>query len=369
MNSIKIVHTADLHLTNPDNITVNIRRQLAIDALQVFYKIIDFCIDFKPDLLLIAGDLFSIPNESYSFSKQIFEKFLEIPDTKVMISPGNHDYLITSSPYFTDELPDNVYIFSDNMKITLEKINTNIFGAGFITRYIKESIFKPTDESELINLCIMHGDVTNSQTEYNPISGNALEKSNFDYVALGHIHSYSGIHKIGKTSYAYPGTPQGQGFDEIDEKGIIYGTISKDFTDLKFKSMCKRIFSEFSFDITESTSASETYMSILEYIKEKYGELYKDNLYKINLTGIKKENTHLYQNYIYDNLSNTLFYCEINDLTKPDLTYFKSNIDEMTVKGIFIKKMLDIIENNNDSNKKIAEKALYIGLEALDNGY
>ena len=43
-----------------------------------------------------------------------------------------------------------------------------------------------------------------------------------DYIALGHIHKFSGIKRIGNTYYAYSGCPEGRGFDEEGDKGIIF---------------------------------------------------------------------------------------------------------------------------------------------------
>ena len=78
-----------------------------------------------------------------------------------------------------------------------------------------------------------------------------IEKSKFDYIALGHIHKYSDILKLNNTYYSYPGIPQGQGFDELYEKGIVYGEIDKKSIDLKFKKMCKRMFLYYETDITD----------------------------------------------------------------------------------------------------------------------
>lgn len=367
MNSVKIVHTADLHLINPASVSDTLRKQLALDALSVFYSIIDFCKEYRPDVLLISGDLFSTPDTNESFARQVFEKFYEIPFSKVIITPGNHDFLSASSPYNFLKTSDNVHVFSDFSQIEIAEKNTVIYGAGFSSRFVKQSIFFPADDTDKINICAIHGDITNSFSEYNPISLSDIEKRGYDYIALGHIHSFSGIKNIGNTYYSYPGTPQGQGFDEKNEKGIVWGTISKSSKELNFKKMSKRMFVEFSFDITNCTLPSQAVSEIQNYIKETFGDDYNKNLYRINLTGEYKNNYGSYIEYISENLKNTLFYCEINDCTKSDINLLKSMIDETTIKGIYIKKMLKILEESNDEAYKTAKKALYIGLEVLGN--
>ena len=367
MNSVKIVHTADLHLINPETITDKVRKQLANDSLLVFYNIIDFCKEYKPDVLLICGDLFSVHNEQLSFVMQVFKKFREISSVKVVITPGNHDFLSSASPYNTIKQLENVHIFSTFSKFTIKKNNTNIYGYGFTSRFVNESILETVNNFESINICAIHGDVTNSSSEYNPINLQAISNSGFDYIALGHIHTFSEIKNIGSTYYAYPGTPQGQGFDEKGEKGIIFGEISKESVDLSFKKMSKRIITKHSFNISNYQQASEAFYAIMRYLEEKYGEEFRNNLYKINLTGEYKDNHLAYINYISENLNNNLFYCETNDLTKPNLRILKSSTNDTSIKGIYLKKMLNIIERCDEVTLKTAKKALYIGLEVLDN--
>ena len=70
--------------------------------------------------------------------------------------------------------------------------------------------------------------------EYNQISESDIAKSNLDYLALGHIHTFSGVKKAGRTFYAYPGCIEGRGFDETGEKGFIAGTVYKGKCDLRF---------------------------------------------------------------------------------------------------------------------------------------
>lgn len=365
MNTIKVVHTADLHLTNPDLINDRIHRQLVSDSLSVFYSIIDFCKEYKPDVLLICGDLFSKPDEEETFAKSVFEKFSEIPYTQVVITPGNHDFLSSSSPFRNMQTQENVYIFSDFACLNIKSKNLKIYGAGFNKRFINRSIFESVSEDDTIKICAIHADVTNSESEYNPVSFEEIEKSGYDYVALGHIHAFSGIKSLGNVKYAYAGTPQGQGFDEKNEKGIIWGTVTKDSVDLNFKKMSKRLFLEMFYNIDNSQSPSEVYSEIITFLNKEYGENYQENLYRINLTGEYKDNHTVFINYITENLKNNFFYCEIIDKMKPDISILKDKVNETSVKGIFLKKVIKFLEDSDPKTTEIAKKALYIGLEVL----
>ena len=56
----------------------------------------------------------------------------------------------------------------------------------------------------------------------------------FDYVALGHVHTYSGILKYDSMYYAYSGTPEPRRYGETGEKGIICGTLDKNENNLTY---------------------------------------------------------------------------------------------------------------------------------------
>lgn len=364
MNSVKIVHTADLHLIPYDTINDKYKKEYAKNALLAFYSIIDFCKEYNADILLIAGDLFSSPVISEAFSKQVFSKFSEIPTTKVFISPGNHDFLSTSSSYKNVDLPENVYVFSKFSKIYLDNINTEIYGCGFEKRFHNETLLQNIEKSENIQICLIHGDIVSSTSEYNPITIKQISESNYDYIALGHIHLYSGIHKSGNTNYAYSGTHKGQGFDEKGKKGIIFGTVSKENTNLNFKELPGSSFEEVNIDITECENYVEF---ILSELNNRFGDNYKDNSYKIILTGVQNNNYLSMRKFICDNLNNYLFYAEIIDRTKPNIELLNDLAEETTIKGLFVKKILEILDSDDSYKKEIAIEALHIGLEVLNN--
>jgi DNA repair exonuclease SbcCD nuclease subunit len=60
-NSVRIVHTADLHLGSPFGYFPERAEVLQADQLRTFMSIVRLCQDSESDLLLIAGDLFEQP--------------------------------------------------------------------------------------------------------------------------------------------------------------------------------------------------------------------------------------------------------------------------------------------------------------------
>lgn len=88
---MKIIHTADIHLGQV--IYQNYDRS---DEYQHFFKqLTEWCIEHKPDALLVSGDIFDIQQPSAAVKKTFTEYFVELhrqcPSMSIVITAGNHD--------------------------------------------------------------------------------------------------------------------------------------------------------------------------------------------------------------------------------------------------------------------------------------
>ena len=213
----------------------------------------------------------------------------------------------------------------------------------------------------------MHGDLSSdSEARYNLINTSDIELCGMDYIALGHIHKRTEIQKSAGTSYAYSGNLQGTGFDELGEKGFYIGTISKDICDLKFRRACKRCFEIVHMDVSDCVFLDDFVNKTLEYLKEKYGENYDRNLYKIIFEGSISESATFDAVLIMSKLREKVFYAQIIDNTLPKIDVQKLKF-KTDFKSLFIKKMIKKIEEStSECEKKMNEKALKIGLKAFE---
>lgn len=367
MKKVKIVHAADLHFDTPFNDMDEEQRNRNKEELrEVFSNIISFCKEKSVDILLLAGDIF----DNLTLSKQTLY-FIEsslslIEDIRVFISPGNHDPYGNKSFYKLVNWPKNVHIFKENLeKVYIKELDTNIWGAGFNNKYINKSIIKDFSYyGNEINIMVIHGELSSLEdgNEYNPITTSHIAQSNMDYIALGHRHSFSGIMKEGRTYYAYSGCPQGRGFDETGDKGIIYGYVSKGIVDLNFIKTSKRNYEEVTVDITSCFNYDSVKEKILSNIDENKR---KNNLYKIVLRGEVGENFNIDENILKMKLENDFYYCKIIDKTSISL-----NLEEIlkgySVKSIFINKLISKLnETEDEDEKEIIKMAIKIGISSL----
>ena len=356
---IKIAHCADLHLESKSE-TKN------YEIKETFLNMLGICKSENVDFLLISGDFFDDTNVSEKaliWVKNELENF----GLKTIISPGNHDPFTNDSPYNKGAWPENVYIFKEN-KLThfdFPELKTKIFGAAFTSIYQKKTLFnlKENLDSNFVNLCVMHGTVTNSSDEfYNPINPLKIEKSGFDYVALGHIHKRSKILKLGKTLCAYSGSVCPKGFSETGAKGIYIGEISKNGCNFKFKKVCKHSYEKITLDISGVSNVSNF---ILGSIKSNFGEGFENNSYEITLTGEIEEEFNFDIDAIKLFLSSRLNSASIKDRTETKIDFAKLNLRN-DFKSLFIKEALKQINDaETEEEKEIAKAALKLGLKAF----
>lgn len=366
MNKVKVLHCADLHFDTPfKELSKEISDTSKNELLEVFKNIIDLAIDENIEVLLIAGDVFDNLTVNKNTLFFISDQIRRIKNIKVFISPGNHDPYNEKSFYSMINWPENVYIFKGDMEFKeVKELNLIVWGAGFRQNYENETLLRGIDvDNDKINIMLLHGEIAsnNSKNEYNPIYINDIYKSNIDYIALGHKHKFSGILKEGMTTYAYSGCPQGRGFDEEGEKGVIIGEVYKSGTNLEFFPVYKRKYVTKEIDITGTNNYDEVVFKVLSDLSDE--EIYK-NFYKIILKGELKEHFKLRENLLIEKLKNKFYYIKIINQTSIEV-----NLEELSrdysIKGKFISKILEKLKDASDDDKEILKLALKIGIQCL----
>ncbi|PRR79136.1 metallophosphoesterase family protein [Clostridium vincentii] len=370
MKKIKIVHTADLHFDTPFKEVGEVQSKINKEELkEIFMDIIHLCKNESVEILLLAGDIFdnyTLNRETLYFIEKAFEK---IPNTRVFISPGNHDPYSNNNFYKLINWPSNVYIFKENIEqVEIKELGTTIWGGAFNDKYVRESMLEGfSKKTDKINIMVLHGEIANSKegNEYNPITLKEISESGMDYIALGHRHGFSGINKVQSTYYAYSGCPQGRGFDELGDKGVIYGYISKGAIELDFIKTSKRNYEEIKIDISKAFTYEEIINIILEKISE---ENRRKNLYKIILSGEISDKFNIDEGTLKDKISSKFYFCKLIDKTTIEIDLEKIT-NGYSMKSIFAQKLIKELEKaETDEDKEIIRMALKIGLSSLTEG-
>ncbi len=369
MSKVKILHCADIHIGEALSFLGANADARRYETLITFERIIDKAKENGVQLIAIAGDLFDSNRIEQRFIDAVLNKIRAASPIKVVFSAGNHDPLSADSPFLREELPDNLYILGTRDEcITFEDINLKVYGRSFESAFLKgEEAFSLEIDDNFINLLVQHGELKSDlNSDYNAITPKFVKNSGMDYIALGHVHKRSEIGRIDNTYFAYCGCPEGQGFDELDQKGVYIGEIGKGKCELEFVSVSKRQHIFEKIDISAFSNALEISSAIISVLKEKYGEEYAQNLYKIELSGSVSEEIEINTDEILSRLSNELYFVKIKNKTEiaVDLETLK---DEASLKGMFVKKMLERTKNAPEDEKELYKKALALGLKAFNS--
>ena len=352
---------ADMHFDVPFTV-LNNRNKLGekrrLEQREAFKKVIEYIKENNIEYLFISGDLYEHEYVRQTTIEYINNLFKEIPNTKIYITPGNHDPYINGSMYKTFKWKDNVFIFDEKIKL-IENPDCDIYGFGFNDFYHRNSELEnfTIKNKEKINILITHGALNGGATEdmeYNPLNKNKLKEIGFDYVALGHIHKLD-YNNEENQRIVYPGSTISMGFDELGKHGVILGELDKENINLKFLPMDNKEFEELELNISEINSVEE----LIEKINNL--NLEENIYYKIILVGDKNFEINIYNLFKYINNENII---KIKNNTK-----LKINLEEISknnnLKGLFVKEILDEL-NKNNYNKEILEEALEIGLNIIE---
>ena len=253
---LKILHSADWHLDSPfSGVSEAQRQQLRREQLAIPGKIADLCKEENCQLVLLAGDLFDA--EPGREAMDTVKAALSRCAVPVFISPGNHDACRPGTPWLEESWPENVTVFTGALESrVVEELDLRIWGAGFTDMDCPSLLegFR-ADCREPYTVALLHGDPSQANSPYNPITAAQVRFSGLDYLALGHIHK-AGSFRAGATLCGWPGCPMGRGWDETGEKGVYIVNLEPDSAEIRPVMLDTPRFLENTVDISAGAEAA-----------------------------------------------------------------------------------------------------------------
>ena len=371
---MKLLHASDFHLDSPlTGLPTEKSAQRRRELREVPARLARLAKDEGMDLVLLPGDLFD-GERVHPETVRALAGALEDMAVPVFIAPGNHDYFHEKSPYAATPWPDNVYIFtsSELQAVEVPELNCVVHGCAFTAPHREDDPvvdFTAPDDGKLHLLCV-HGEV-GLAGNYAPIDPRSLEHSGAVYAALGHVHA-ANSGKAGNTLWAYPGCPEGRGFDELGPKGALIvsfgenvqlGITSPDGPPMapigmgiqsvaaRFVPICKRQYRIDTVNIDDFTA----------YLLR--GE--SPDLVRLILAGESRDTTDL--TALAAQAAPHFFHVELRDRTTlPTELWARSEEDSLT--GLFLREMRARLDSANGDERDRLMLAARFGLAALEGG-
>lgn len=231
----KFIHAADIHLDSPlhgleryegapvDEIRGATRR--ALDNL------VQLAIDEEVSFVLIAGDLYDGSWRDHNTGLFFVSRIVKLRDAGIPVFAisGNHD----AASKMTKSLrippnPDGTPVMLSYRRpetIVLDQFDVAIHGQGFATAAVNESVIPnyPAARTGQFNIGILHTsleDPAGEHPRYAPCTISELAAKEYQYWALGHIHTKRDIRQ-GNSRIVFPGNIQGRHIREPGERGCM----------------------------------------------------------------------------------------------------------------------------------------------------
>ena len=388
---MKIVHCSDLHLGKRFSGNKDYVKKRYMDFFNAFATFVDKVEELKPDVCLIAGDIFDkkeINPDILSKTEYLFKRLRDNVKNDIIAIEGNHDNsrILEESwlEYLQEQNILKVFYYNKDFeeKNYLKIDDINFYPVGYPGFMIDEALTKLSEKlnPQEKNIVIVHTGISGSiNTLPGLVSTSILDlfKDKAIYIAGGHIHSFTTYPKE-KPYFFVSGSLEFSNVqnEKSDKKGFILfdtDTLNYEFIELEHRKRIKKDFSYTNFSNLENefenfvkglnlTGEEILVISVslknndyintecLENIAEKNGALKTHILIKniLNIGASEENNSDLSIAELEKNLINTWNISEIEKFSKSfgRLKELFSNDDRDSFLELF-DKTLEVNEDDN----------------------
>lgn len=351
---MKLLHAADLHLDSPlGQLPTPLALQRRRELRQLPARIARLAREEEVELVLLPGDLFDGQRVCPETIQALTQALADIP-APVLLAPGNHDCYHAGSPYDAALWPDNVHIFTQPCltAVALPALNCVIHGCAFTQPHREDDPLAgyavPRDGR--LHLLCLHGELSSHGGRYAPIAPSSLAGCGAQYAALGHVHTATQGQE-GDTCWAYPGCPEGRGFDELGEKGALIVQVQPGQVQISFRPLCQR-----QYRVQEVPATA---------FADSLPDPPSPDLVRLLLTGPSARPQDLWA--LTAQAAPHFFHVEVRDETAlPQNLWARQEEDSLT--GLFLREMRRQLDQAEGSRRPALLLAVRFGLAALEGG-
>ena len=344
---LRFFHVADVHLGMEPDLGCPWSKRRQEEIWESFRRLVDRVREEKPEMLLIAGDLFH-RQPLLRELKELKALFESVPDTQVVLIAGNHDYLKRDSYYLFFSWPENVTgLFGQSCeRVDFPSYSLAVYGCSYYSREVTENLYGDVHPSGAMryHILLAHG----GDDRHSPWKKEEMAAAGFDYIACGHIHKPE---ILVPDRMAYAGALEPTTMNQTGEHGYIDGVIDAKGVRISFVPFAVCEYVELALPVDEDT----TQFSLEQDLTAEIARRGPANIYRVTLEGLRSENLE----FSLKRLRETGNVVEVTDRTRPA---FRLEQLKREYAGSLIGEYVGYFEN---AGSALEQKALYYGLEAL----
>lgn len=194
---MRFLHAADIHLDSPlDGLRQRAGArgdELAGATRRAFQNLVQFAIDQRVELLLIAGDNYDGRHRDYGsvlfFAREMDR--LQRAGVRVVMIRGNHD----AENQMELRMPPGIHLLRADQpdSIHFDDLGVAVHGQSYARRDVRKNLVAnyPEPVAGYLNIGLLHTAVDGyggAHERYAPCTVADLVARNYDYWALGHVH-------------------------------------------------------------------------------------------------------------------------------------------------------------------------------------
>jgi len=386
--TIKLLHLSDIHLNsgtghgklNPET-GLNTRLE---DFIASLTRCIDTAIAQAVDLVLFGGDAFPNSTPPPYVAEAFATQFRRLADAQIptVLLVGNHDqhsqgqgsaslciYRTLAVPGFTVgdrlmthrlETPNGQvqvitlpWLTKSNLLTRPETANLSIEALDQLLteklRLILEGEIRQLDRT-LPTILLAHAMVDRAEFGAErflsvnkgfsvPLS--LLARSEFDYVALGHVHKHQNLNPRNDPPVVYPGSIDRVDFSEEQEtKGFVIAEVAAGHCTWEFCPLPVRPFRTIALDLTASPTPQADLQAAIQtadiaeaVVRVRY-QLHADQLEAINTNALQTQLAAAHSYSIYPEL--------MSQLARPRMPELQTGLDPLEALEAYLKERQDL---------------------------
>ncbi len=370
-----ILHTADLHLGRGWSSLGEDAGRIQQLQWECFEKICRIATERGAVALVIAGDVFDVPDPGENLLKQVTGQFrrLAAEGVSIIIAPGTHDAASHPATVYSTGHLGRAKVFTrpcigETFKAERGGRRVNFSGLAWDPQNTDLDYLdgQRRSDSAIPEVLVLHADVGTKRGRRNkdlPASREELAGADADYVALGHRHAYQEYRSDDDRLWGgYCGSPFGLSF-----RGAELGPRSASlvtFDEGNRVSIERVVTTSVEWTSPEiDISAIGNNQAVLELLRAEVSE---NRLCQVRLSGaadFRPERAMLLRE-----MAGTCLHFKLEDESVELSEQFMARlVQEQSVRGIFVRRMRErlMMKNLKPEDRREVKDALLEGLRAL----
>lgn len=359
---MRVLHFADVHLDRPFvGLPVEAARRRRNELRDAFERCLAAARKHGADLVTISGDLWEDEHVTADTRARVAQQFGEL-GLPVLVVCGNHDRLKPGGNYERTPWPDNVRIFGDNGLHEERYDDVSVWGvswgSGDLSPAFLESLCVPDDGRA--HILLLHGTATPliylTGEAYCSFDPGQIERCGLALCLAGHIHQAGQTGRV-----VYPGSPEPLGWGEKGRHCYALVEIEGAEAEVELRDVGQFRYEDRAVDCGGAASSHEIEQRLAEALGEEDKTLYMD----VVLAGDVSPDCEIDRRRLLEEHEERFAGVRIQDGTRPGYDY-EARAKLATVDGLFVRRLLERMEQADEDERPVLELALQAGLRAID---